>query len=66
MVEKAVVEAVKRYLAQFPALGQADEWSDIDLIVIASEFDEPRKLTRVERLWLATASTDDRIEPIPC
>ena len=66
MVEKAIVEAVKRYLAQFPALDQADEWSDIDLIVIAREFDGSRKLTRVERLWLATASADNRIEPIPC
>jgi hypothetical protein len=46
--------------------GDADEWSDIDLIVIAPEFDGPRELTLVEKLWLATASADDRIEPIPC
>jgi len=48
------------------ARGNADEWSDIDLIVIAPEFDGPRELTLVEKLWLATASADDRIEPVPC
>jgi len=81
MVEETVIGAVKRYLAGLHAFGiraskavlfgsiaqgQADEWSDIDLIVIAPEFDGPRELTVVEKLWLATASADDRIEPIPC
>ena len=81
MVQDAVVKAVKRYLAGLQAfgiharqvvlfgsfaLGRADEYSDIDLIVIAPEFDGPRELTLVEKLWLATASADNRIEPIPC
>jgi len=81
MVEETVIGAGKRYLAGLHAFGiraskavlfgsfaqgQADEWSDIDLIVIAPEFDGPRELTVVEKLWLATASADDRIEPIPC
>jgi hypothetical protein len=48
------------------ARGDADEYSDIDLVVIAPEFDGPRELTLVEKLWLATASADNRIEPIPC
>jgi len=48
------------------ARGDADEYSDIDLVVIAPEFDGPREVTLVEKLWQATASADNRIEPIPC
>ena len=81
MVESTVMTAVRRYLAALPALGiharravlfgsfargRADEYSDIDLIVIAPEFDGPREMTLIEKLWQATASADNRIEPIPC
>jgi len=81
MVEEAVIAAVKRYLAGLPAVGiharravlfgssargPADEYSDIDLIVIAPEFDGPHEVSLVEKLWDATASADNRIEPIPC
>jgi len=48
------------------ARGDADEYSDIDLVVIAPEFDGPRELTLVEKLWQATTSADNRIEPVPC
>ena len=80
MVEETVIESVKRYLASLPALGiharravlfgsyvqgQADEYSDIDLIVIAPEFDGSREISLIKSLWRATAS-DNRIEPIPC
>ena len=80
MVQDAVIEAVKRYLARLPALGiracravlfgsyargKAHEYSDIDLIVIAPEFDGSREISLVKALWRATAA-DDRIEPIPC
>ncbi len=80
MVENTVIEAVKKYLAELPrvgiharrailfgsfARGQADEYSDIDLIVIAPEFDGSREISLVKGLWRATAS-DNRIEPIPC
>ena len=80
MVEKTVIESVKRYLAGLPrvginarkavlfgsfARGQADEYSDIDLIVIAPEFDGSREISLVKGLWQATAG-DNRIEPIPC
>jgi predicted nucleotidyltransferase len=47
------------------ARGEANELSDIDLVVIASEFDGPRDLSLVKALWRATVA-DDRIEPIPC
>ena len=80
MVEETVIGAVKRYLDGLPAFGihaskavlfgsfaqgQADEWSDIYLIVIAPEFDGSREISLVKALWRATVA-DDRIEPIPC
>ncbi len=80
MVESTVIAAVKRYLAALPGLGihpsravlfgsfargQTGEYSDIDLIVIAPEFDGSRELSLVKGLWRATDS-DNRIEPIPC
>ncbi|MCK4294846.1 MAG: nucleotidyltransferase domain-containing protein [Planctomycetes bacterium] len=80
MVEQAVVESIKRYLASLPALGihprravlfgsyvqgRADEYSDIELVVIAPEFDGSREISLIKALWRATAG-DSRIEPIPC
>jgi len=71
---------VKRYLVGLAALGiharkavlfgsfargQAGEYSDIDLVVIAPEFDGSREISLVKKLWQATVS-DSRIEPIPC
>lgn len=81
MVEGKVIDIVKRYLSALPdygirpskavlfgsfVRGRADEWSDIDLIVIAPEFDGTRTIEQVKQLWLATGAADDRIEPIPC
>ena len=80
MVDGEIVTVVRRYLAALPeygihprrailfgsfANGESDEWSDIDVIVIAPEFDEPHDITLVEQLWRATVA-DNRIEPIPC
>ncbi len=79
-IEESVIGVVRRYLAVLPSLGiharravlfgsfargKADEYSDIDLIVIAPEFDGSREIPLVEALWQATTS-DNRIEPIPC
>jgi len=65
MVEDAVIESIKRYLAALPALGihahravlfgsyvhgQADEYSDIDLVVIAPEFDGSREISLIKAL----------------
>lgn len=81
MVESAIIATIRRYisaLSQFNihaskailfgsfAKGCANDLSDIDLVVIAPEFDGHREMTLVEKLWLATASADNRIEPIPC
>ncbi len=81
MVEDAIVSAVKRYLAVLPtvgihaaravlfgsfARGEADLCSDIDLVVIAPEFDTERDFDTVKNLWETTLLADNRIEPIPC
>jgi predicted nucleotidyltransferase len=80
MVDQSVIATVKQYLAALSvvgihadravlfgsfAQGKADEYSDIDLIVIAPEFDGSRDLALIKTLWRATAA-DSRIEPIPC
>lgn len=80
MVEDAIIATVKNYLASLPDFGihacravlfgsyvndKADEYSDIDLVVIAPEFDGSREISLVKALWRATV-TDNRIEPIPC
>lgn len=81
MVEDAIVSAVRRYLAALPtvgihagravlfgsfARGKAHEYSDIDLVVIAPEFDGRRDFDTIKNLWEATLLADNRIEPIPC
>ena len=80
MVEPTIIESVKGYLASLPrfgihasravlygsfARGEGNADSDIDLVVIAPEFDDRRDVSLVKALWRATVS-DDRIEPIPC
>ncbi len=81
MVGQPIIDSVKRYLtalqdlgihAEFAvvfgsyAKGQPDQWSDIDLIVVAPEFDPIASREQVKHLWHAAARTDSRIEPIPC
>ncbi len=81
MVDSGVVEALRRYLAALPqygihaksvilygsfACGVPHEWSDIDVVVIAPEFDGTYDMSAVEKLWRATGAADDRIEPIAC
>jgi len=79
--KRDIVGIVRRYLAQLPsfgihakgavlfgsfARGDANKWSDIDLIVIAPEFDRKYTMKTVDCLWYATLKADVRIEPIPC
>ena len=80
MVEENIVTIIKQYLSSLCsfgihanrgvlfgsfALGGNNEYSDIDIIVIAPEFDCPRDISLVKSLWRATVC-DYRIEPIPC
>jgi uncharacterized protein len=82
VVDPAVVTAVRRYLEALRrhhslevrqavvfgshARNRADEWSDIDLVVIAPRFDAGISHDDVNLLWRVAARTDSRIEPIPC
>jgi len=82
VVDPAVVTAVRGYLDVLRrdhalevrqavvfgsyARGEADEWSDIDLVVVAPRFDGEISRADVGLLWRVAARTDSRIEPIPC
>ncbi len=81
MVEQSIVDSVKKYLKALSdagidarigvvfgscVSGTADQWSDIDLIVVAPEFDGMVSREQVNCLWHVAAGTDSRIEPIPC
>jgi predicted nucleotidyltransferase len=79
MVEPAIVSVIQNYLAAVRrsgiqvrqailfgsyARGEAQPDSDVDILVIAPEFDDPYSKTRVDLLWTLRAQTDSRIEPI--
>ena len=81
MVDRSVLSIAKRYLDVIRssgihvrrailfgshARGQASPDSDIDLIVIAPEFDKPRHEDLVDLLWESRGEADWRIEPFPC
>lgn len=80
MVESSIINTIQKYIAALAqtgihaskavlfgsyATGRAHEWSDIDLVVIAPEFDGQKTLGLIETLW-QTTKVDSRIEPIPC
>jgi predicted nucleotidyltransferase len=79
LVEPAVVEVIRSYLAAVRnagiavdravlfgsyARGEARPDSDLDLLVIAAEFDQACDRRKVELLWELRARTDSRIEPL--
>lgn len=81
MATRRAVAAARRYLevlaengiqAPFVVLfgshvvGDADEWSDIDIIVVSPYFDTHRKHSDVDALWCLTLQADLAIEPIAC
>ena len=81
MVNESVINGVRKYLralqdqgiaVKFGVIfgsqltGKADEWSDIDLLVVSPSFDEQRSRGDIDMLWRLAARTDNRIEPIPC
>lgn len=65
-VRQAGIDAKRAVLYGSRARGTAGAESDIDLIVIAPEFDRYPDRELVERLWQLRARTDHRIEPVPC
>ena len=46
--------------------GKTHEWSDIDLMVVAPEFDNMKDRSVINLLWHLAASVDSCIEPISC
>jgi predicted nucleotidyltransferase len=78
MLDPTVVTSVRRYLRAVQSAGIAvsrgilfGSWargegtpdSDLDLVVIAPEFDEASGRARADLLWGLRATTDSRIEP---
>ncbi len=79
MVDPTVVAAIRDYVKKARqvginatraivygshARGEAKEHSDIDLIIIAEEFDGQRDRKKTALLWRLRAKSDNRIEPI--
>jgi len=46
--------------------GDANAWSDIDVLVVSPSFDAPYDYRMVDLLWRLSARVDSRIEPLPC
>jgi predicted nucleotidyltransferase len=81
MVDEAIKQAVRRFLIAVRqngiqaesavvfgsrAHGTARADSDIDVVVIAPEFDQKPSRRLIERMWELRAITDRRIEPVAC
>lgn len=83
MVSPDIIKAVRAYLDALPAEGihpaqavifgshardSAHSDSDIDVLIIAPEFDKPRPIPikTAALLWRVCRKIDIRIEPIPC
>ena len=60
------VHAERAILFGSYAKGTQHEWSDIDLLVVAPEFDGDYTNDQIVKLWHATLDSDIRIEPVPC
>jgi predicted nucleotidyltransferase len=80
VVDESIVEAVRTYLQNLVdwgipvtygvlygsrVTGQADQWSDIDLLVVSPRFDKQPTWEDTRLLWRLAARIDNRIEPIP-
>ena len=65
-LKKAKIDVELAVIFGSQANGSAHEWSDIDVLVISSQFDEMKNRDHINLLWRVAAKTDDRIEPIPC
>lgn len=80
-MDETLIEKIRQYLAVLPtvgihaskavlfgsfAKGRADQDSDIDVVIIAPEFDKESDFETIKSLWETTLLADNRIEPIPC
>ena len=63
-LREAGIHASKAVVFGSYARGGASDDSDIDLLVVAPEFDNPRDRALTQLLWRLRLNTDRRIEPI--
>jgi predicted nucleotidyltransferase len=81
MVDEAIIKSVQNYLRTLIARGRdirfgvifgsyaqgcANEWSDIDLLVVSPDYDNIISRDKIDQLWITAAKLDSRIEPVPC
>ncbi len=81
MAEQGIIDSIRRYMhaveeagvaVSFVVLfgshaqGRPHKWSDIDLVVVSSQFDGQRRREDIGVLWRTAARIDSRIEPIAC
>ena len=81
MVERTIVDSVKRYISELKnnaipgssviifgsqLSDNKNEWSDIDVLVVSPRFDGKGKYDDVLLLWRVAGRTDSRIEPVAC
>ena len=80
MVNRSIALIVRKYLSNLQkqdisitygvvfgshARGEANQWSDIDLLVVSPRFDQKLVREDLNLLCRIAARTDSRIEPIP-
>lgn len=81
MLEQSILTVVKKYLAAVnkagikvdfmvifgsQVTGNSHKWSDIDLLVVSSLFENMTDRKYLNLLWRIAGHIDSRIEPIPC
>jgi uncharacterized protein len=81
MVDQSVTSVARSYLRALQEQGiaihfgvifgswarnAAQQWSDIDLIVVSPQFDNMSNRRYIDLLWRQAARVDSRIEPVAC
>jgi predicted nucleotidyltransferase len=81
MADQSIIKSVKKYLNELLKLGipvqygilfgsyaqkqTPHQWSDIDVLIISTLYDEKYSREDINLLWKTAAHTDSRIEPVP-
>jgi predicted nucleotidyltransferase len=65
LVRRAGIAASRAVLFGSYVRGTAVPESDVDILVVAPEFDGPPDQRYVNTLWMLRTRTDSRIEPFP-